>query len=163
MDGKSHSGVCVGFKGSEVVQDSYFIFSSGKQSIVTASSCEAELVCSNVGAGYLVWAAQLLEEFRLPGPSAVAELCRNGDLTPYAHEIVDVPVVYQDNASAIHLIGKGRGNFRNSKHIHVRYYYIRELVLAGELKVVQQSTTEMVSDLLSKGVTLRVFIYLLFK
>ena len=123
-DGKSHSGICVGFKGCDGVADSFFIFSSSKQSIVTTSSCEAELVCSNVGASYLVWAAQLLEGFRLIGPSAVAELSRNADATPYAHEVVDVPLIYQDNASTIHLVKKGRGNFRNSKHIRVRYYYI---------------------------------------
>ena len=162
-DGRSHSGICVGFKGCGDVQDSFFIFSSSKQSIVTTSSCEAELVCSNSGASYLVWAAQLLEGFLLSGPAAVAELHRNEDSTPYAHEVVEVPLLYQDNASTIHLIDKGRGNFRNSKHIRVRYYFIRELVLAGELKVVWQSTTGMVSDLLSKGVTLRVFIYLLSK
>ena len=155
------TGICVGFKGCDGVQDSFFIFASGKQSIVTTSSCEAELVCSNVGASYLVWAAQLLEGFRVSGPSVLAELQRNADATPYANEVVDVPLIYQDNASAIHLIEKGRGNFRNSKHIRVRYYYIRELVLAGELKVVWQSTVEMVSDLLSKGVTLAVFAYLL--
>jgi hypothetical protein len=58
---------------------------------VTTSSCEAELVCSNVGASYLVWAAQLLEGFRLPGPSLAAELQRNAD------EVIDVPLLYQDN------------------------------------------------------------------
>ena len=161
VDGKSHSGICVGFKGCDGVQDSFFIFSSCKQSIVTTSSCEAELVCSNVGASYVVWAAQLLEGFRLAGPSTVAELSRNAENTPYAHEIVDVPQLYQDNASTIHLIEKGRGNFRNSKHIRVRYYYIRELVLAGELKVLWQSTVDMVSDLLSKGTSLSVFHHLL--
>ena len=163
VDGKSHSGICVGFKGCGDVRDSFFIFSSGKQSIVTTSSCEAELVCSNVGASYWVWAAQLLEGIHLPGPALVAELYRNEDTTPYAHEVVDVPLLYQDNASTLHLIEKGRGNFRNTKHIRVRYYFIRELVRAGELRVVWQSTVDMVSDLLSKGVALAVFGYLLSK
>lgn len=160
-DGRSHSGICVGFKGCGDVQDSFFIFSSSKQSIVTTSSCEAELVCSNTGASYLVWAAQLLEGFHLSGPAAVAELHRNADITPYAYEAVEVPTVYQDNASAIHLIDKGRGNFRNSKHIRVRYYYIRDLVKAKEVTVVWQASKDMVADLLSKGVVMSVFLYLL--
>ena len=160
-DGRSHSGICVGFKGCDNVQDSFFIFSSSKQSIVTTSSCEAELVCSNSGASYLVWAAQLLEGFHLSGPSAIAELHRNAEITPYAYEEVEVPVMYQDNASAIHIIGKGHGNFRNSKHIRVRYYYIRDLVLAKEVVVIWQASKDMVSDLLSKGVALSVFVYLL--
>jgi hypothetical protein len=130
------------FKGCGDVADSFCISSSSKQLIVTNSSCEAELVCSNVGASYLVWASQLLEGFGSSGPSTIAELHRNADLTPYAHEVVDVPLLNQDNASAIHLIEKGRGNFKNSKHIRVRYYIIRELVQDGdgEIMVVWQST-----------------------
>jgi hypothetical protein len=158
-DGKSHSGVCVGFQGCGEIPDSYFVFSSGKQSIVTTSSCEAELVCANKGASYLVWAAQLLEGFRLVGPAAV--LLRNESKSEYAHEVLELPILHQDNGSTIHLVSKGRGNFQNSKHIRVRYYFIRDLVLGGELRVVWKSTVEMVSDLLTKGAALRVFLYLL--
>jgi hypothetical protein len=110
------------------VADSFCIFSSAKQSIVTTKSCKAELDCSNLMASYLVWAAQLLEGFGSSGPSTIAELHRNANLTPYAHKVVDVPLLNQDNASAIHLIEKGRGNFKNSKHIRVRYYFILEVV-----------------------------------
>jgi len=158
-DGKSHSGVCVGFQGCGEVPDSYFVFSSGKQSIVTTSSCEAELVCANKGASYLVWAAQLLEGFRLVGPAAV--LHRNESKSEYAHEVLELPILHQDNGSTIHMVSKGRGNFQNSKHIRVRYYYIRDLVLGGELRVIWKSTVDMVSDLLTKGAALGVFLYLL--
>jgi hypothetical protein len=158
-DGKSHSGLCVGFKGCGDVADSFFVFSSGKQSIVTTSSCEAELVCANKGASYLVWAAQLFEGFRLTGPAS--EIHRNADATPYAHETLEMPELHQDNNSTIHLISKGRGNFQNTKHIRVRYYFIRDLVLGGELLVIWKSTKEMVADLLSKGAAYGVFVYLL--
>jgi Reverse transcriptase (RNA-dependent DNA polymerase) len=158
-DGKSHSGVCVGFKGCNSIDDSYFIFSSRKQSIVTTSSCEAELVCANKGASYLVWAAQLFEGFRLS--PAASNIYRNADSTPYAHEVIEMPVLHQDNNSTIHLIAKGRGNFDNTKHIRVRYYFIRDLVLNGELLVQWKSTVDMVADLLSKGAAFGVFNYLL--
>jgi hypothetical protein len=158
-DGKSHSGVCVGFKGCGDLPDSYFVFSSGKQTIVTTSSCEAELVCANKGAAYLVWLAQLFEGFGLRGPAS--EIYRNGDSTPYANEVIDLPLLHQDNRSTMHLISKGHGNFKNTKHIRVRYYYIRELVLGGELVVKWLSTTDMVADLLTKGAAYSVFSYLL--
>jgi hypothetical protein len=135
------------------------MFSSGKQSIVTTSSCEAELVCANSGASYLVWAAQLLEGLGLPGPAAT--LYRNSDVSPYAEEVLELPEMHQDNSSTIHLIKKGRGNFKNTKHIRVRYYFVRDLVMAGELAVVWRSTVEMVADLVSKGVQVGVFLYLL--
>jgi hypothetical protein len=158
-DGKSHSGLCVGFRGSDSVPDAYFMFSSGKQSIVTTSSCEAELVCANKGASYLVWASQLLDGFRLLSPAAVLE--RNEDLSTYAHEVLDLPVLQQDNNSTRHLIDKGRGNFQNSKHIRVRYYFVRDLVINKELRVVWKSTVDMVADILSKGASAAVFNYLL--
>jgi hypothetical protein len=158
-DGKSHSGLCIGFKGCDDIADSFFIFSSRKQSIVTTSSCEAELVCANKGASYLVWAAQLFEGFHLT--AATSDMHRNADSTPYANESLDLPVLQQDNNSTMHLISKGRGNFDNTKHIRVRYYYIRDLVLAGELQVVWKSTKEMVADILSKGAACGVFTYLL--
>ena len=160
MDGKSHGGECMGFKGCDGIPDAYFTFSSGKQSIVTKSSCESELVQSNKGADCLVWGTALLEGFGIKRNEPYV-LYRNGDNTPYAHEDIKVPVLYQDNASAIHLIKYGRGNFRNTKHIRVRYYYIRDLVLAGEMLVSWLSTKDMVSDLLSKGVVWSVFCYLL--
>lgn len=76
---------------------------------------------------------------------------------------MDAPLLYQDNASALHLVGKGRGNFKNTKHIRVRYYFIRDLVLADELKAIWQSTVDMVADLLSKGPSLAVLRHLLSK
>lgn len=158
-DGKSHTGVCVGFKGSGDIPDSFCMFGSTKQSIVTTSSCEAELVAANKGATLQLWGSQLLEGFRLGSPAAV--LYRNADLTPFAYETVDRPVLFQDNSSTIHLVAKGRGNFSNTRHIRVRYYFIRDLVLGGELVIVWMSTTDMVADILTKGVTLGVFKYLL--
>jgi hypothetical protein len=159
-DGKSHGGECMGFKGCGDIPDAYFTFSSGKQSIVTKSSCESELVQSNKGADCLVWGAMLLEGFGIKRNLPYV-LYRNEDKTPYAHEEIKPPQLYQDNASTIHLIKYGRGNFKNSKHIRVRYYYIRDLVMAGEMVVTWLSTKEMVSDLLSKGVVWAIFYYLL--
>ena len=43
----SYTGGCVGFRGCGDLSDSYFIFIEGKQSIVTKSSMEAELVAAN--------------------------------------------------------------------------------------------------------------------
>jgi hypothetical protein len=160
VDGKSHDGDCVGFKGCKELPDSYFMFSSGKQTIVTTSSCEAELVGANKGARNLVWGRQLLEGF---GVVALGKftLCRNPDITEYAYEIVEIPSLKQDNTSTIHLIQQGRGNFKNTKHIRVRYYYIRDLVVSGEIEVVWTPTADMVADILSKGVAWAVFKYLL--
>ena len=55
-DGKSRTGSCVGFPGA------FFIFISSKQSIVTKSSTEAELVAINEVVDHLVWLKALLQE-----------------------------------------------------------------------------------------------------
>jgi hypothetical protein len=143
-DAKSHTGGCVGFKGCDGVADTYFIFSSGKQSVVANSVAEAELIGSNAVCKTIVWFAQFLECFRI-----------------YDQVKREVAILYQDNKSTMHLIDKGKGNFKNSKHIRVRYYYIRDLVLAGELRVVWQASKDMVADLLSKGVAWAIFLFLL--
>jgi hypothetical protein len=72
-------------------------------------------------------------------------------------EAVKASVLRQDNQSTIHLVVKGRGSFRNSKHIRVREHFIRDLVRDKEIVVVWQHTTDMVADMLSKGVSLLVF------
>jgi hypothetical protein len=152
-EGRSQCGVAVGFQGCEGIQDCYLIFGSEVLSTVAKSATEGELMCANKGADYLVWFAQLLVGWRIRTGSS--ELYRNESKSDYAHE--EVPLLYQDNKSAIHLIEKSHGNFRNSKHIKVRYYFIRELVKAGELVVRWVSTVLMVADLLTKGVEWPVF------
>ena len=59
------------------------------------------------------------------------------------------------------LIEKGRGSFKNTKHIRVRHFFITDLVKSGKIVLVWQSTKDMVSDILSKGVTYAVFVHLL--
>jgi hypothetical protein len=93
-DGKSRTGGCVGFPGA------FFIFISIKQSIVTKSSTEAELVAINEVVDYLVWMEALLLELGFASSSP--------------------PLLHQDNRSAIILSENGRGSFKRSKHINVR-------------------------------------------
>jgi hypothetical protein len=69
-DGISHSDMCVGLQGCGEVPDSYFVFSSGKQSTLAASSRETELVCAISSASCLVWAAQPLDFVDLIGSAA---------------------------------------------------------------------------------------------
>ena len=74
---------------------------------------------------------------------------------------VQIPILYQDNKSAIFLAVMGRGNFRNTKHIRIRYYYLRDLVQMGRLIIEWVASALMVANLLTKGVTFAVFMTLL--
>ena len=67
-DGKSRTGGCAGFPGA------FFIFVSSKQTIVTKSSTEAELVAINDVIDYLVWLKALLEEIEVVSGNATVVL-----------------------------------------------------------------------------------------
>jgi hypothetical protein len=161
-DGYSHDGIAVGFAGDETEPDSFFIFASGKKATIAKSSCHGELTTANVGADYIVWARQLMEGFGMVGPPARLE--RRGSLDEMDEHTGETcpSILKQDNQSTIHLIVKGRGSFKNSKHIRVREHFIRDLVRDGEIVVLWQHTTLMVADMLSKGVSKKVFCDLLY-
>jgi hypothetical protein len=161
VDGYSHDGVAVGFVGGNGVPDAFFIFSSGKQTTIAKSSCHGELTTANVGADYIMWLRQVMEGFGSIGSPARMDRKGSGTEELYAAESPEPSVLRQDNQSTIHLIVKGRGSFRNSKHIRVRDYFIRDMVRDGEMVVHWQHTTLMVADVLSKGVTKKVFYSLL--
>ena len=123
-DGKSRTGGCIGFPGA------FFIFISCKQSIVTKSSTEAELVAINEVVDHLVWLTALLRELEVIA--------------------VHAPVLFQDNRSAIILSESGRGSFRRSKHIDVRFFYVYDLVKDGKLTLQWLGTKDLPADLLTK-------------
>jgi hypothetical protein len=144
------------------VPDSFFVFSSGKQTTIAKSSCHGELTAANIGADFIVWARQLMEGFGNIAGEGTARLDRKGDPDPtFSSGAIQASTLRQDNRSTIHLIVMGRGSFRNSKHIRVREHFIRDLVRDGEIKVMWQHTSLMVADLLTKGATRDVFYSLL--
>lgn len=65
-------------------------------------------------------------------------------------EAVDTPVIYQDNQSTIALINRGKSPSSRSKHIHVRYFWLKERIQNGELTITYCPTDDMVADLLTK-------------
>jgi hypothetical protein len=139
------------------------MFNSGKQSTIAQSSSEGELISGTRCGQALVWLEQL--KMHLGFGSSCSTMYRCEERTDYAHEEIpvpvsllkNVPVLYQDNKSAIHLAVMGRGNFRNTKHIRVRYYYLRDLVLQGELVIQWLPSGLMASDMLTKGTSVKTF------
>ena len=158
-DGYSHDAIALGFEGVGEVPDAFFVFSSGKQTTIAKSSCHGELTTANVGADYLVWAMQLMEGFGNIG--APARLDRKGSeevgLDTFDKQEPSPSALRQDNKSTIHLIVMSRGSFKNSKHISVREQFIRDLVRDGESVVRWLHMSMMVADLMSKGVSRKVF------
>jgi hypothetical protein len=122
-DRKSTTGVlyCLG--------DSPITWHSSKQKVVAPSTCEAEYVAAGSGACQGVWLARLLKE--LVGSELRA------------------PVLKVDNKSAIDL-SKNPVHHDRSKHIEVKYHYIRECVEGGKIVLEQISTRDQLADIMTK-------------
>jgi len=132
-DGKSHTGKIISLGGATVAAG------SSKQRIVTKSSTEAELVGLSDSVGDGIGAAEFLRSL---GYSVK-------------------PVVFrQDNQSTIRMAENGLSSSRRTRHINVRYFFIKERIETGEVKVVYLPTEEMVADLLTKPLQGKLFVLL---
>jgi hypothetical protein len=129
IDGKSHTGGCVGF---ESVSGCWTIFVSQKQPVIAKSSCEAELIAVNTVGDHVEWAIQLMEELGYPQQAVPIE---------------------QDNTCALELMKQGTGSFKRSKHIKVRFFWLKQLVEEGRVKLVKKASENLVADILTKPTT----------
>ena len=59
-------------------------------------------------------------------------------------------VVGQDNQSTIQMISTTTKENLRTKHIKVRYFWLRERVVNGELTIVYVPTKDMLADMLTK-------------
>ena len=112
-------------------------WSSQKQKIVTLSSCEAEYVAAAVAACQGVWLSRLISEM-LGRPQAKFKL-------------------FVDNQAAIAL-SKNPVHHDRSKHIDIKYHYIRDCVEKGQVEVDHIRTREQIADALTKALGRVVFV-----
>ena len=122
-DMKSRTGMVV------LANDGVIATNSSKQKFVTKSSTEAEFV----------------------------SLCDAGSMALYLRQFLElqgmeVPpiVLYQDNKSVMELLSANHHGVRGSKHIQVRYFFVRQHVATGELVVQWIPTAQMLADIMTK-------------
>ena len=105
-------------------------WSSKKQELVTLSTTEAEYVAATHAAKEAAWLRRLLTEI---------------------FTTVDTPTtLFSDSKSAIALAQDGHYHAR-TKHIDIRYHYIRYIIEAGAIKLVYCPTNDMTADTLTKA------------
>jgi hypothetical protein len=123
-DGKSHTGSCI------VVGEIGAIHrKSGKQQKVTKSSAEAELVALSDSASQGLHTRNFI----------MAQGYECGPMT-----------AYQDNMSTMALIERGRSVAKRTRHIDIRYFWVKERVDNGEAIVRHMGTKDMYANLLTK-------------
>ena len=102
---------------------------SRKQKIVALSSCESEYVAATTAACQGIWLARLLGEFR-----------------EMEEKTVRLKV---DNKSAISL-AKNPVMHDRSKHIELRYHFIRDCVETKKIELEYVATEFQLADMLTK-------------
>jgi hypothetical protein len=134
-DRKSHYGFTLHFGD----KSGAFYSTSKKAKIMAISSTEAEYIALFEAGKIIAWARQFLDDLGFPQ---------------------NIPtLLFEDNMSTILMVKNGNDKGK-TKHMDVRYHYIKELVDTGKIILQHLSTTEMISDILTKPLVLGPFIYL---
>jgi hypothetical protein len=102
---------------------------SSKQLIVTKSSTEAELVGLSDSANQGIFIRSFL----------MAQGYKMGPLT-----------IYQDNQSCMALVERGRSGAERTRHIQIRYFWVKERVDTGEVRVQYLRSEDMYANVLTK-------------
>jgi hypothetical protein len=121
-NGKSHTGVCITLGSGPV------FVRSVKQRIVTKSSTEAELVALSDEAGLMFH----VEDF-IVGQGYTCDV-----------------IIGQDNKSTIQMVTTTHKESMRTRHIKVRYFWLRERLAAKELILTYVPTGAMLADMLTK-------------
>lgn len=114
------------------VNESLITWVSQKQRCVALSSCEAEFMAATAAACQAIWIRNVLSQIM--------------------DEQVDPVILFIVNKSALDL-AKNPVFHGRSKHIHVRYHFIRECMERGEITLRHINSECQKADILTKTMT----------
>ena len=106
-----------------------FLAKSNKQPINCKSSTGAEFVALSDSVGPIIGATNMVKAQGLR---------------------VSVPTVLEDNMSAMKMAENGRPTTDKSRHIHIRYFFVSDLMKKGEIKIKYVKTEDQIADILTK-------------
>ena len=142
---KSESGTLVGYSDADFAGDlddrrstsgNLFLFAgcpvswySKKQPTVSLSTAEAEYISLSGATQEGVWLRRLLSDFKL-------------------HQ--EAPTVIKEDNQGTIAIARNPVSYSRTKHIDIKYHYIRETILNGYVTLEYCPTKQMLADLLTK-------------
>lgn len=124
-DRRSCSGYVFTFQGAAIS------WCSKRQPTIALSTTEAEYMSLSTATQEAIWLKQLEEDF-----------CPTMSSIPI--------VMFCDNQSAISISGDDIYHAR-SKHIDIRYHFVRERISKKQISVRYKSTQDMLADVFTKG------------
>eukprot|EP00253_Pinus_taeda_P026148 PITA_26148 len=134
MDDRKSTSCGAFFMGSKLV--SWF---SKKQSLIALSTAKAEYVAAASCCTQLLWMMQTLQDFQITCTSPISILC--------------------DNTSPIN-ISENPVMHSKTKHIPIKYHFLREKVLEQKVKLEYVRSKEQVADIITKPLPRETFEYL---
>jgi hypothetical protein len=105
---------------------------SKRQPTVALSTAEAEYMALSAACQEVIWLRRILKNFS----------CAQKDSR----------IVFEDNQGCIALAKNPVAHDR-TKHIDIRYHFIREMMESGEIDIKYKMSEEMLADLLTKGMS----------
>ena len=111
-------------------------WSSRKQPIVTLSKTEVEFVVAAACASQVVWMKRILEKLSLNESNCSKIFC--------------------DNSTTIKL-SKNSVLHGRSKHIDVRFHFLRDLTREGTIELIYCGTLDQLADMMTKPRTVEAF------
>lgn len=109
---------------------------SSKQTCVALSTAEAEYVALSAAAQEAIWLQQLASDL--------------------LNQSIRETTILEDNQSTICLTKNPQVHGR-TKHIDIKYHFIRDMVEAGRIKLTYCASEDMVADMLTKGLPIKQF------
>jgi hypothetical protein len=105
-------------------------WSAKRQEIISLSTTESEYVAATYAAKEALWLRSLISQlFEVP---------------------MDATTLFSDNQSAIALTKEHQYHAR-TKHIDIRFHFIRWIIEEGKLRLIYCPTNDMVADTLTKA------------
>jgi hypothetical protein len=102
---------------------------SSKQKLVSKSSTEAELIGVSDALSQVIWTRDFLLEQGYK---------------------VDSAKLMQDNLSTMALANRGWSNSSRTRHVGIRFFFIKDRIDSGEIEVEHLGSESMVADILTK-------------
>jgi hypothetical protein len=103
---------------------------SSKQKLNSKSSTESELIALSDYTSQIIWTTHFLQQ--------------------QGYNINSPAIIYQDNTSAMSIAQSGKSTSQNTRHINIRYYFIKDRIQNGDIKLNYLPTDKMLSDILTK-------------
>ncbi|XP_062014077.1 uncharacterized mitochondrial protein AtMg00810-like [Rosa rugosa] len=130
-----------------------------KQPIVTLSTTENESIAAAACACQVVWMKIILKKLSYEGGECTTILWMKIILKKLSYEGGECTTIFYDNSSTIKL-SRNPVMHGRSKHIDVRFNFLRDLTKEGVVQLVLCGTQEQVADVFTKPLKLDLFLKL---